>query len=948
MIRLHLLGPVELAGGDDAQLRQLLAQPKRLALLAYLACRPAGEFVRRDVLLGVFWPDLPQDAARRSLRQALHLLRTTLGPSAIASRGDDDVAVDAAYLAADAPQFLAAAAERRHVEALDLYRGDLLAGFFLSGGSVAFEHWLEEERGRLRGLAAKAAEMLAETAERAGDAASAAGWARRALGLTPDDEVALRRLLGLLDRAGDRGGALRAYDSFARRLARELDEQPSQETRALVAGLRGRARPSPALDIERPATSVAAPESPVASRPGRRALAGVAITSAVLGAAALLWFGARPPGGVLAVGAVVAADSTVPVLATRALPELLATGLGRVRGLQVIDHPRFEQVTGQLLAAGQPGEPTDAARAAGATELVEGTLYRLLGDSLRLDLRRIDARQGIVLDAVSVTGRDVFALADSAAARFAARLREPAPTPGLASVTSPSLVAHGLYDEGLRTFYRDGDYHAAARLFQAALDQDSTFAMAAYFLGRSMEIVDPASGGDQFARAVRLASHATEREALLIRVQWPAAQNEPGWRALADSLAARSPGAPEGRYAQGLGGLMAGDYPRATAALRDVIHIDSLSLPGASGLCMACDAYAALVLGEIAEDSIPLALRDASTWLRISPRAPRAWDLLADALERSDRLREAFAARDTAARLRTGSGAGLVDRAYFLIRGGDFTGADRLLAAGEQVGSTAERTDVLWWHVISLRAQGRPLAAVPFARRMLALQPHDSDLVLAAVPIGAAYFEAGDFAAAARIFDASGIHTLTFRREHPGLAARHRAWALAQRATVAAATGDTARLRVLADSITVHARGSAFGRDWTLPAYAHGLYLERTGRLAEAADSFRATIYSPTEGYTRINLELARTLIALGRPREAIGWMQAALRGGMEASNYFLTRTDAHEMLAQAFAAAGQVDSARAHYAWVVRAWSHAEPPAWARREAAARYLAQHPAVGGS
>jgi len=636
------------------------------------------------------------------------------------------------------------------------------------------------------------------------------------------------------------------------------------------------------------------------------------------------------------------------MLAVRALPELLSTGLGRIRGLQVIDHPRFEQVTGQLLGTGQPGAGTDAARASGATELLEGTLYRVPGDSLRLDLRRIDARRGLVLDAVSVAGRDVFALADSATARFAARLREPAPATGIASVTSPSLVAHGLYDEGLRTYYREGDYHAAARLFQAALDQDSTFAMAAYFLGRSMEIIDPATGGNAFARAVRLASHASEREALLIRVQWPAAQNEPGWRALADSLAARAPGAPEGRYAQGLGRLMAGDYTGAAAAMRDVIHLDSLSLRGASGLCVACDAYADLVLVDIARDSVPSAVRDASAWLQVAPRAPRAWDLLADALERSERLTDALAARDTAARLRTGSGAGLLDQAYFLVRAGDYAAADRLLAAGEHLGSGPDRQNSLWWRIISLRAQGRPLAAVPVARTFLALASRDSDVALAGVPLASALFEAGNLTAAARVFDSAGVHPPAFHRDHPGLAARHRAWGLTQRATVAAAAGDTTKLRVLAESIAVDARASAFGRDWTLPAYVHGLYLAHTGRLAQAADSFRAAILSPTEGYTRINLELARTLVALGRPREAIGWMQAALRGGMEASNYFLTRTDAHEALAQAFAAAAQVDSARAHYAWVIRAWSNAEPPARARRDAAARYLAQHPSTRGS
>src|SRR6266567_1191841 len=92
MIRLHLLGALELAASDGRDLHPLVAQPKRLAVLAYLAARPAGEFVRRDTLLGVFWPELDQGAARRSLRQTLHVIRTHLGNDALNTRGDDDVA----------------------------------------------------------------------------------------------------------------------------------------------------------------------------------------------------------------------------------------------------------------------------------------------------------------------------------------------------------------------------------------------------------------------------------------------------------------------------------------------------------------------------------------------------------------------------------------------------------------------------------------------------------------------------------------------------------------------------------------------------------------------------------------------------------------------------------------------------------------------------------------
>ncbi|HEU5467466.1 MAG TPA: BTAD domain-containing putative transcriptional regulator, partial [Gemmatimonadales bacterium] len=226
MLRLRLFGPLELSASDGRDLRPLLAQPKRVAVLACIAARPAGEFVRRDSLLGLFWPELDQAAARRSLRQALHLLRTHLGPDALVSRGDEDLAVNPDQLSVDVPDFLAAAGFRRG-EALELYRGDFLAGFFLSGGSVEFERWLEETRSSLRDTAARLSSVLARESEGTGDREQAVAWARRALSYEPESESALRRLMETLDRAGDRAGAIRAYEGFTRRLAQDLDQQPS-------------------------------------------------------------------------------------------------------------------------------------------------------------------------------------------------------------------------------------------------------------------------------------------------------------------------------------------------------------------------------------------------------------------------------------------------------------------------------------------------------------------------------------------------------------------------------------------------------------------------------------------------------------------------------------------------------------------------------------------------
>jgi len=95
-------------------------------------------------------------------------------------------------------------------------------------------------------------------------------------------------------------------------------------------------------------------------------------------------------------------------------------------------------------------------------------------------------------------------------------------------------------------------------------------------------------------------------------------------------------------------------------------------------------------------------------------------------------------------------------------------------------------------------------------------------------------------------------------------------------------------------------------------------------------------MFAPTTGFTRTNFELARVYLRLRRPKEAIAVLQPSLRGSLEASNLYVTRTELHERLAQAWDALGNVDSAAVHYAWVTKAWNAADP-AFASRVSAAR-----------
>ncbi|HSK20383.1 MAG TPA: hypothetical protein VK912_14620, partial [Longimicrobiales bacterium] len=130
IVRLAVLGRVSLqAGGDDVQ--PVLVQPKRLALLVWLVLRRPGGFVRRDELIGMFWPDSTDDRARASLRQALAFLRRHLGPDIIAKRGDAELGIAPGTLTCDALDFLAAVARGEDAAAVSEYGGDLMPGFSL-------------------------------------------------------------------------------------------------------------------------------------------------------------------------------------------------------------------------------------------------------------------------------------------------------------------------------------------------------------------------------------------------------------------------------------------------------------------------------------------------------------------------------------------------------------------------------------------------------------------------------------------------------------------------------------------------------------------------------------------------------------------------------------------------------------------------------------------------
>ena len=225
-LRLELLGGLRLAR-DGAPLLGL-AYAKGRALLAYLAV--TGRTHTREALAALFWGELPDDAARQNLRAVLADLRRVAGHHLVISR--ETVAFDrAAPYWLDVEEFEAALrrpgagdvppeAERLRT-AVDLYRGDLLAGFAVRD-APAFDEWLAAERERLRQLALHALHELVIYATERGDYAAGIDATTRLLAQDPWREDAHRQLMLLLAGSGQHDAALAQYERCRRVLAEEL------------------------------------------------------------------------------------------------------------------------------------------------------------------------------------------------------------------------------------------------------------------------------------------------------------------------------------------------------------------------------------------------------------------------------------------------------------------------------------------------------------------------------------------------------------------------------------------------------------------------------------------------------------------------------------------------------------------------------------------------------
>ena len=453
LIRIRLLGGLHLQGPGDVDM--VMSQPKRAAILAFLAAHSTGGAQRRDRLLALFWPESDERRARLALNSALYFLRTALGDEVLVSPNRDEVGLNPGRVWCDLSAFHAALEDGRPELALELYAGDLLAGFLL-GGNEEFDHWAELERERVRRRALQAASALADRAEADALPDAAIRYARQAMELAPGDERMLRRLMLLLEKVGDRSGAFEAYTAFADRIARAYELEPSPETQELLDRVRR---------AEHAARSAPAPVPELAPAPARagepRPMLVAVLPFAFRGAPELAYLG-------------------------EGIVDLLATALDDVGEVRTVD-PRA--IVGLLARmGGDSADPAAARRVTehfGAQAMLLGSITEIAG---RVQFTAALYRAGEMDEPVFRTDvqgavSEIFTMIDTLSRRVLAEYYEDtgARLASLAVRTTSSSAALHAYLEGEQALRR-GRYLRASVAFSRAVGEDPEFALAYYRL----------------------------------------------------------------------------------------------------------------------------------------------------------------------------------------------------------------------------------------------------------------------------------------------------------------------------------------------------------------------------------------------------------------------------------------------------------------------------------
>jgi DNA-binding SARP family transcriptional activator len=225
-LRIHLLGQPRFSWRGEAY--PFHSRPRSLALVAFLLLH-RGAHITRDALAFTLWPEDTEEEARGKLRRHLYQANSALPPTGVpyvVAKGDVISWNDEAQTWCDVDEFERCCAdEARWPDAMELYDGDLVPAIY--------DDWIFPIRERLRRDFISTMERLLIRARNQRDFGRAIAYAARILNHDPWREDVLRHLASVRYESGDRAGAIREIDAFARRLMDEMSVEAMPETTAL-------------------------------------------------------------------------------------------------------------------------------------------------------------------------------------------------------------------------------------------------------------------------------------------------------------------------------------------------------------------------------------------------------------------------------------------------------------------------------------------------------------------------------------------------------------------------------------------------------------------------------------------------------------------------------------------------------------------------------------------
>ena len=952
--RLQMLGGLTLVRPDGDEKPRLALSGRKLVILGYVAL--ARRPISRDALATFLWGHRDDERARHSLRDALSTLRQVTGPMIPRGRGQIALSPDAA-LDVDVVELREAARTANHARVVELYRGPFLDGVQVSDASEA-EDWIAEQRHAIARLFAASCAAECTRLAAAGQWEACAALAQRWLEAEPADSSALvsrLRAIAGLGTVAALSEAIAEYERHTVVFRRDYDEGPPPAAVALRAELGDRlahlvefvAVDESAVSTvpERESPSPARPAvSPPARRPARRssfrlsrfvmaAVAGLVLVAVSL--AAYVRFSVKTADEPQLIIAGIESPSQVAddKWLESGLPRLLASSLIRAHVPGVVD-PSSVRAASRSARLGDANGTTDGAtsllvaRRLRAATLVSGEVTR--GDGrLLLDLAIRDVATGAVRHRISVSDTSLFGLVGQATARVLAAVDHPGSGFPFENVETSSVDGYRAYVLALDRIDAGRNTDAAA-LLDAAVGADSSFA-AALRLRVAMLPFPSSAGKDSARRLLAALSRSGGRESdfdKAVSASISATQSGDPARAeeIARDLVARYP-----RDARTYRLLISalhnqGSFAEAVNIADEALAVESADRTTSGDGCVTCGLYGTIVIAALETGEGVRALSAARRAVALNPGEPAPWMWLSRAMMANGRAAEAISAADRAMRLAPQELAAAEGYGWLLLETGHLDAADSLIRDWSRPGSelTATALDLrgaLW------RERGQHDSAVKVIGRAIANTSRAGDSAALRLVYANSLARTGGIAAAAREFELAAVHVPVLRQT-PRLNARGFAWphALLADALVTSGSRDTIRLIALADSIELLGRRSGYGRDSRLHFHVRGLVAEIGGRWAEAERAFERARWG-RGGWTRTNIELARTQLAQGRPLDAVASLQDARFGTLDGMGRYAPRTEITAAIAESFLAAQLPDSARVYVTMIRRAWANANGP---------------------